>query len=109
MYAEAPIPAKISRRILRKLPILNSSIHNATMPKFVPRIRKHKVLARQKQESERESAGTYDANTVEILPADKREREEKKRALREQLAIENAGKMSGKKKKRLDKYIAGLL
>lgn len=76
------------------------------MPKFVPRQRKHKVLARQKQnESVGDAKGAVDANAAEIIPAEQRAREERKRALREELTRETSGKMSGKKKKRLDKYI----
>jgi ATP-dependent RNA helicase DHX37/DHR1 len=76
------------------------------MPKFVPRQRKHKVLARQKASGglHEDNAGN-DANATEILPAEKREREERKSKMREELAREAQGKMSGKKKKRLDKYI----
>jgi hypothetical protein len=80
------------------------------MPKFVPRERKHKVLARAKQSGNngaKNDAGNADANAAEILPVEKREREDKKRVLKEQLIAEQQGegKMSGKKKKRLDKYI----
>src|SRR5689334_6617675 len=70
------------------------------MPKFVPRQRKHKVLARQKVALEH-----HDANPLEILPSQQREREDQKRQLKEQLVAESKGKMSSKKKKRLDKYI----
>jgi ATP-dependent RNA helicase DHX37/DHR1 len=70
------------------------------MPKFVPRQRKHKVLARRKSAVPQE-----DANTVEILPEQERERAEKKAVLKQELVRESQGKISGKKKKRLDKYI----
>lgn len=73
----------------------------ATMPKFVPRQRKHKVLARQQPSD----APDHDANAAEILPEAQRERNEKKMAMREELVSESKGKMSGKKKKRLDKYV----
>jgi len=71
-------------------------------PKFVPRQRKHKVVARRKP-----SQGDFqpDLNTEEILPAEQREHNEKKAALKEELVRESQGKVSGKKKKRLDKYI----
>ncbi|KAF2826150.1 P-loop containing nucleoside triphosphate hydrolase protein [Ophiobolus disseminans] len=72
------------------------------MPKFVPRQRKHKVIARQKGSN---PSTVADANAEQIIPAEQREREEKKRALREELTRESQGKISGKKKKRLDKYV----
>jgi ATP-dependent RNA helicase DHX37/DHR1 len=76
------------------------------MPKFVPRQRKHKVLARQKQHgSSAAPTDAANANATEILPAEKLQREERKREIREELARESAGKMSGKKRKRLEKYI----
>lgn len=43
-----------------------------------------------------------------ILPAEQKAREEKKREMKEELAREARGKISGKKKKRLDKYIVRL-
>ncbi|KAH7310085.1 P-loop containing nucleoside triphosphate hydrolase protein [Rhexocercosporidium sp. MPI-PUGE-AT-0058] len=75
------------------------------MGKFVPRQRKHKVKERER----REKAGglldaTVDSNAVEIIPAAKTEHEEKKRRMREE--IEKQGpKISGKKAKRLEKYL----
>jgi ATP-dependent RNA helicase DHX37/DHR1 len=72
------------------------------MPKFVPRQRKHKVVARQQSSSRPQND---DANAEQILPADQREREEKKKVLKEELVRESQGKISGKKKKRLDKYV----
>ncbi|KAF2743014.1 DEAH-box RNA helicase-like protein [Sporormia fimetaria CBS 119925] len=71
-------------------------------PKFVPRQRKHKVLARQKSRS---SYVESDANATEVLPEEQRLRDERKREMKEQLVEEAKGKMSAKKKKRLDKYI----
>ncbi|PTB78789.1 P-loop containing nucleoside triphosphate hydrolase protein [Trichoderma longibrachiatum ATCC 18648] len=77
------------------------------MAKFVPRQRKHKVLARERaKESARHEV--QDTNQ-EILPAaaaadKKKELEEKKARLKEQLKQDGA-KMSGKKAKRLEKYI----
>lgn len=73
------------------------------MPKFVPRQRKHKVIARQK--SSQPQQNDAEANAEQILPADQREREDKKKALKEELVREVKGKISGKKKKRLDKYV----
>ncbi|KAH7555022.1 P-loop containing nucleoside triphosphate hydrolase protein [Bipolaris maydis] len=74
------------------------------MPKFVPRQRKHKVLARRKNAAG-PSNGVDDANTAEILPVEQQERNAKKAALKEELTREAQGKMSNKKKKRLEKYI----
>jgi ATP-dependent RNA helicase DHX37/DHR1 len=74
------------------------------MPKFVPRQRKHKVVARQKA-AHNDEPTEGDANADQILPAEQRERDEKRRALKDGLVREAQGKMSGKKKKRLDKYI----
>ncbi|KAJ4287581.1 putative ATP-dependent RNA helicase DHR1 [Kalmusia sp. IMI 367209] len=71
------------------------------MPRFVPRQRKHKVLARQSAAGD----DAPDANAAEILPAEQRARQEKKKAMKEEIVAESKGKMSGKKKKRLDKYI----
>ena len=72
------------------------------MPKFVPRQRKHKAIARWKARS---NDAAVDANTAEILPQEERDRAEKKNALKQELLREAQGKISGKKKKRLDKYI----
>ena len=74
------------------------------MKKFVPRQRKHKVIARTKDSSKNPYDGVPDSNAVEIIPTAKAELEEKKRLLREELKKEGA-KMSGKKAKRLEKYI----
>ncbi|KAI0133101.1 P-loop containing nucleoside triphosphate hydrolase protein [Hypoxylon sp. NC0597] len=80
------------------------------MPKkFVPRQRKHKVLARQKaQQNGTQDGGDapsqLDSNALEILPdAQKAEREAKRAQLREEL--KGQVKVSGKKAKRLEKYI----
>jgi ATP-dependent RNA helicase DHX37/DHR1 len=84
--------------------------------KFVPRQRKHKVIARQAREAqEAQQASTEngvftssqtqtDSNALEILPEAKKAAEEKKRA---QMKADFKGdaKMSSKKAKRLDKYI----
>ncbi|KAF2688507.1 P-loop containing nucleoside triphosphate hydrolase protein [Lentithecium fluviatile CBS 122367] len=78
------------------------------MPIFVPRQRKHKVLARQKHHGRSNSAGdggVADPNATEILPPEQREREERKAAIKGELVREAQGRMIGKKKKRLDKYI----
>ncbi|KAH6715145.1 P-loop containing nucleoside triphosphate hydrolase protein [Leptodontidium sp. MPI-SDFR-AT-0119] len=75
------------------------------MGKFVPRQRKHKVKERERREKEGASQDpTVDSNAVEIIPAAKTEHEEKKRRMREE--IEKQGpKISGKKAKRLEKYL----
>lgn len=73
------------------------------MKKFVPRQRKHKVLAREKDRNN-SSDQTRDSNATELIPASKVEIEEKRRILREQLRNE-LPKVSGKKAKRLEKYI----
>ncbi|CAM1508196.1 Fc.00g050440.m01.CDS01 [Cosmosporella sp. VM-42] len=77
------------------------------MAKYVPRQRKHKVLAREKaKENGRHEVN--DTNQDELLPASKREHEEKKAQMKAALQEEGA-KMSGKKAKRLEKYIEGKL
>lgn len=76
----------------------------AKMPKFVPRQRKHKVIARRKASSH-SNGETNDANTEEILPQEVKDRAEQKRVLKDELLRDAQGKISGKKKKRLDKYI----
>lgn len=73
------------------------------MPKFVPRQRKHKVVARQKVAPQDDVPA--EANAAQILPVEQRERDEKRRAMKDELVRETQSKMSSKKKKRLDKYI----
>ncbi|KAF3003070.1 putative ATP-dependent RNA helicase DHR1 [Curvularia kusanoi] len=73
------------------------------MPKFVPRQRKHKVKARQQAAAR--SDAPAEANLEEILPAEQKERDEKRRAMKDELMRESQSKMSSKKKKRLDKYV----
>ena len=70
------------------------------MPKFVPRQRKHKVLERTKPAHHVPS----DSNQVQIVPATKSEKEEKRQRLKEELRA-GQSKISSKKQKRLDKYI----
>lgn len=75
------------------------------MPKFVPRERKHKVrqrLAQQGGENEANDLAAADPNAVEILPSS--EKEKKKQELKTAIQAQQP-KISGKKKKRLDKYI----
>lgn len=74
------------------------------MGKFVPRQRKHKVLARQKaQENARHD---IEDTNQEILPTEQRKQdlEDKKQRMKEELRQEGT-KTSGKKAKRLEKYI----
>ncbi|KAF2097434.1 P-loop containing nucleoside triphosphate hydrolase protein [Rhizodiscina lignyota] len=73
------------------------------MPKFVPRQRKHRVLARQKATGN-SAVQNGDSNTVELLPTSKKEKEERRQQLRKELQAQQP-KISSKKKKRLDKYI----
>jgi ATP-dependent RNA helicase DHX37/DHR1 len=73
-------------------------------PKFVPRQRKHKAIARQKASST-PTPVVDDANALEIMPAEQREHEEKKKSMKQELLQDSRGHMSKKKKKRLDKYI----
>ena len=75
----------------------------STMPKFVPRERKHKKLARQQSTLRDDTAA--DPNAEEILPAEQRARLEQKAAMKDELVRDVKGKMSSKKKKRLDKYV----
>ncbi|KAI0517658.1 DEAH-box RNA helicase [Xylaria bambusicola] len=79
--------------------------------KFVPRQRKHKVLAREAREAQQAAVedGTtpsahIDSNAVEILPDSKKAAEEAKRA-RMKAELKGDAKMSSKKAKRLEKYI----
>ncbi|ESZ97799.1 hypothetical protein SBOR_1808 [Sclerotinia borealis F-4128] len=69
-------------------------------PIFTPRLRKHKVLARNKTN---DSENPIDSNATEIIPSSKSAHEEKKQKLKKELAGET--KISGKKAKRLEKYI----
>jgi ATP-dependent RNA helicase DHX37/DHR1 len=77
-------------------------------PKFVSRERKHKVIARRKAASSSRDGAIVDANSEEILPKDQQERKDKAAALKDELIRESQGKVTGKKKKRLDKYIVRL-
>jgi ATP-dependent RNA helicase DHX37/DHR1 len=77
------------------------------MAKYVPRQRKHKVLARERAK-ENAQHEVQDTNQDELLPTAKADREAKKAQLKAELRQEGA-KMSGKKAKRLEKYIEGKL
>lgn len=70
------------------------------MPKFTPRQRKHKINKREKHTA----VVPQDTNVVELQPASKTEKEERRQELREELRAQQP-KISSKKQKRLDKYI----
>ncbi|RCI17395.1 hypothetical protein L249_2099 [Ophiocordyceps polyrhachis-furcata BCC 54312] len=72
------------------------------MAKFVPRQRKHKVLAREKAKANARH-DVQDTNQ-EMLPADKKAQREKKDGAKA-AALNEGVKMSGKKAKRFEKYI----
>lgn len=81
------------------------------MAKFVPRQRKqrHRNLARDQNRQQNGGAPEEDAsNAQEILPEHTREKEERKAQMREELRNQGV-KVSGKKAKRLDKYIENKL
>lgn len=69
--------------------------------KFVPRQRKRKVLDRQRAQERYEPT---DSNALEITKEQQDEAEQKRARLREELKPEGV-KVSGKKAKRLEKYI----
>ena len=73
------------------------------MPRFVPGQRKHK-----RQQHEAHPQGASDSNAVQLIPQTQSERDEKKHKLREELKT-GQPKVSGKKAKRLDKYIENKL
>lgn len=72
-------------------------------PIFVPRQRKHKVLARLKDRNSTDKIPT-DSNTAEYVAPSKTEILEKKRLIKENL-LKDGSKISGKKAKRLEKYL----
>ena len=73
------------------------------MPKFVPRERKHRRLARQREQA---NGSSNDANAETIVPSSKPEKEEKRRVLKEQLRAQQPNAtINSKKRQRLDKYI----
>ncbi|SPJ72556.1 probable ECM16 - putative DEAH-box RNA helicase [Fusarium torulosum] len=77
------------------------------MAKYVPRQRKHRVLARERAK-ENAQHEVQDSNQDELFPTAKADREAKKAQLKAELRQDGA-KMSGKKAKRLEKYIEGKL
>lgn len=73
------------------------------MPKFVPRQRKHKVLARQRaQENARHEV--ENSNQEVLIPDRKKDLEDKKSKIKDEMRQDGV-KVSGKKAKRLEKYI----
>ena len=76
------------------------------MPKFVPRERKHKVRQRQERKANGRDDGLVlaDSNVAEILPISISEKEQRRQDLKDQFKNQQP-KISGKKQKRLDKYI----
>ncbi|RKF57129.1 putative ATP-dependent RNA helicase PB1A10.06c [Erysiphe neolycopersici] len=72
-------------------------------PKFVPRQRKHKVIARQKV-ADGNIELKSDSNASELIPLSKSEIQEKKRQIRDSLRKDGI-KISSKKAKRLEKYL----
>ncbi|KAB5545669.1 P-loop containing nucleoside triphosphate hydrolase protein [Coniochaeta sp. 2T2.1] len=78
-------------------------------PKFVPRQRKHKVLARQKaQGAKSRDVEQPDPNALEIIPAEQSDVKKQAAQLRAQLNQEGV-KVNSKKAKRLEKYIENKL
>ena len=73
------------------------------MPKFIPRERKHKRLAKQPQ-SQSKFKSSVDSNATELIPASQSEKDERRQALKAQLVAPDT-KVTGKKRKRLDHYI----
>ena len=78
-------------------------------PKFVPRVRKQNARRRiLEQIAQHAPAG--DSNTVELIPASKAEKDERRQRLCEELrALQPQSKASSKKNKRLEKYIVCVL
>lgn len=72
------------------------------MPRFVPRQRKHKVLARQNGPTV--PSPITDSNASVIVPSEQAAKEERKRRLKDELGAQHT-QVSAKKQKRLDKYI----
>ena len=70
------------------------------MPKFIARQRKHKVRQREAAINN----VSENTNDLQLLPQSQSERDEKRRRLKEELRAGHQ-KISGKKQKRLDKYI----
>ena len=82
-------------------------VSTSDMPKFVPRQRKHKVIARLQNEKQ-PTPHNDDTNIIEYVPPGKVEVEARKLELKEKLRNEGT-KVSSKKAKRLEKYIENKL
>lgn len=85
-------------------------LQHLEMPKkFVPRQRKHKVLARQNAQSKgKDGEPQQDPNALEIIPAEQSEVKKQAAQLRAQLNQDGV-KVNSKKAKRLEKYIENKL
>ena len=77
-----------------------------TMPKFIPRERKHKVRQRNEKNGSvsKNDSATTESNAVEILPSSTTDKDSKKQRIRAELRAQQP-KISAQKQKRLDKYI----
>jgi ATP-dependent RNA helicase DHX37/DHR1 len=73
------------------------------MAKFVPRQRKHKVLARQRAQ-ENAQHEVENSNQEVLIPGRKKELDDKKSQIKDEMR-QGGVKVSGKKAKRLEKYI----
>jgi ATP-dependent RNA helicase DHX37/DHR1 len=73
------------------------------MAPFVPRERKHRRL--EKQKTQLSQGRDVNSNAESLTPATPSEKEDRRRRLREELAVPGQDKISSKKKKRLEKYI----
>ncbi|CAD0093198.1 unnamed protein product [Aureobasidium vineae] len=75
-------------------------------PKFVPRDRKKGRIAKAKAKNSHSHDEPEDANAAEIVPPTPSEKEARRTALQAEIRAQNSTSViSGKKKKRLDKYI----
>ncbi|CAD0112966.1 unnamed protein product [Aureobasidium uvarum] len=75
-------------------------------PKFVPRDRKKGRIAKAKAKNSHSHDEPEDANAAEIVPPTPSEKEARRTALQAEIRAQNSTTViSGKKKKRLDKYI----
>ena len=99
----SPNPNKHAEPRLLVLCLFEETSSIFTMTKFIPRQRKHRTRDKLKHHG-KESKASNDSNTIEIAAATRDEKEEKRQNMKDAM---RAGQplMSGKKKKRLDKYI----
>jgi len=103
---------KLQSPFHERVPFFSSLIHSSartltTMPpKFVPRDRKKGRIAKAKAKNSHSHDEPEDANAAEIVPPTLSEKEARRTALQEEIRAQNStAVISGKKKKRLDKYI----